>query len=207
YPYPEDLERLLKNVQDARRAADVVVVALHDQVHGDTDYVSTTAHACIDAGADVFLCNGGTGKGVEIYEGKVFLHGVVGFGFQNSQVRHVPPSLLKRRGLPGDGSAADFYASRQHTGDRAAESGGLQRAYQETANKVLHSVVFNERCEPVEVRMFPADELSGNRHRLPVLLEPGSEQFTRVLNAQSKLCDALGSTVQTRDTYGVVEVK
>jgi hypothetical protein len=144
---------------------------------------------------------------VEIYEGKVFLHGVVGFGFQNSQVRHVPPSLLKRRGLPADGSAADFYNSRQSTGERAAGSGGLPRAYQETAEKVLHTVIFNERCEPVEVRMFPADELGGNRHRLPVLLEPGTEKFTRVLNAQTKLCEPLGSTVQIRDTYGVVEVK
>ena len=209
YPLQEDLDRLVKSVRDARRSADVVAVALHDQVHGEDshDYIRTTAHACIDAGADVFLCNGGNGKGIEIYKGKVILHGTVGFGFQNSQVRHVPPSLLRRRGLPGSGTPADFYDARHDTGIRAEQAGGLRPAYVETPEKVVHAVIFDEHSEPKEVRMYPADDLGGTRHRLPALVEPGSEQFARVLKRQAELCEGLGAKVLVRDTYCVVEVK
>ena len=33
-PYQEDLDRTYKHVTEARRHADVVIVALHDQAHG-----------------------------------------------------------------------------------------------------------------------------------------------------------------------------
>lgn len=209
FPFQEDLDRLVKSVRDARRSADVVVVAVHDQVHGASvhDYLRATAYACIDAGADVFVSTGDTGRGIEIYKGKVFLHGTVGFGFQNSQVRHVPPSLLKRKGLPTNSSAADFYAARQASGARAVREGGVPPAFVETPEKVLHAVIFDEQCQPKEVRLYPADNLRGTRHSLPALVEPGSEQFERVLKKQTELCEPLGAKVLTRDRYGVVDVK
>jgi poly-gamma-glutamate synthesis protein (capsule biosynthesis protein) len=110
FPYPDDLERLLKSVRDARRSADVVVVALHDQIHGKKlpEYVQTAAYGCVDAGADVFLLNGGTARGIEVYKGKAIIHGQQSFGFQNSQVRHVPPSVFRRKGMPPNSLASEF---------------------------------------------------------------------------------------------------
>ena len=209
FPFQEDLDRLVKSVRDARRSADVVVVAVHDQVHGPHlhDYLRTTAYGCIDAGADVFVSTGDTGRGIEIYKGKVILHGVVPFGFQNSQVSHVPPSLLKRKGLPVTGSAADFYAARQASGVRAVQEGGVPSAFVETAEKVLPAVILDEHCEVKEVRLHPADNLRGTRHNLPALIEPGSEQFERVLKVQAELCERLGAKMLVRDSYGVIEVQ
>jgi hypothetical protein len=186
----------------------VVVVALHDQAHGPKvhDYVRITAHACIDAGADVFLSSGDMGRGVEIYKDKVFLHGTVGYAFQNSQVRHVPPSLIRRKGLPPGSTAVDFYASRRSGGERSVQEGGVAPAYQETAEKVLHAVVFDEDCRPKEVRLYPAELLPGSRHRLPALVERGTEQYQRILKVHAGLCAELGAEMRDGDGYGVIEV-
>jgi poly-gamma-glutamate synthesis protein (capsule biosynthesis protein) len=209
FPFQEDLDRLVKSVRDARRSADVVVVALHDQVHGDDshDYIRTTARACIDAGADIFLCNGGIWRGIEIYEGKVILHGQQSFGFQNSQVRHVPPSLLRRKGLGPDASAADFYKSRRDANVRGEAAGGLRPIMPEQPDGIIHAVVFDSRCEVQEVRAYPAVNLGSNRHRLPALVEPGSERFHNVLKRASDLSGRLNTPFQARESYGVVEVK
>jgi poly-gamma-glutamate synthesis protein (capsule biosynthesis protein) len=208
FPFQEDLDRLIKSVRDARRSADVVVVALHDQVHGDDshDYIKETAYACVDAGTDVFLCNGGVGRGVEIYEGKVILHGTQSFGFQNSQVRRVPPSLLRRKGLPPDSSAADFYAARREGGVRRGEASGLPPIFPEQPEGLVHSVVFDQHCEPKEVRVYPAASVGQTRHRLPVLIEPGSEQFGRVLKRAVELNDRLRTGLEAREAYGAVPV-
>jgi poly-gamma-glutamate synthesis protein (capsule biosynthesis protein) len=209
FPFKEDFDRLIKSVRDARRSADVVVVAVHDQVHGEDshDYIRITARACIDAGADVFLCMGGIGRGIEVYEGKVILHGQQSFGFQNSQVRHVPPSLVERKGLGRDATAADFYKSRRDAHVIGEQAGGLPPVFPEQSDGIIHAVVFNPRCEVQEVRAYPAVNLGGSRHRLPALIDPGSERFGTVMKTATELSGRLGTPFQARESYGVVEVK
>jgi poly-gamma-glutamate synthesis protein (capsule biosynthesis protein) len=209
FPYPEDLERLVKSVRDARRAADVVMVALHDQIHGKQlpAYVRTAANACIDAGADVFLLNGGTARGIEIYKGKALIHGQQSFGFQNSQVRHVPPSVFRRKGMPADSLAVEFYEDRREAHARAERAGGLPGSYVEQAGGLVHTVVFDQQCEVKEIRGYPAANVGGTRHRLPVLLEPSSDLYTQVMQRAANQCKTFGTDFEVRDGYGVVAVK
>jgi poly-gamma-glutamate capsule biosynthesis protein CapA/YwtB (metallophosphatase superfamily) len=58
-PYPEDLEKLRTQVGEVKRAADLVVVSLHQGQASRpailTDYERTLAHAAVDCGADVVL--------------------------------------------------------------------------------------------------------------------------------------------------------
>jgi poly-gamma-glutamate capsule biosynthesis protein CapA/YwtB (metallophosphatase superfamily) len=58
-PYPEDREKLRTQVREAKRAADLVVVSLHQGQASRpailTDYERTLAHAAVDCGADVVL--------------------------------------------------------------------------------------------------------------------------------------------------------
>lgn len=206
FPYQEDLDRLLKSVLDARRQADVVVVALHDQIHGEKvpEYVRTAAYGCIDSGVDIFICTGGTARGIEIYKGKAIIHGQQSFGFQNSQVRHVPPSVIRRKGLSPDSITADFYANRREAHARAEQAGGLRPSYVEQAGGLVHAVVLDEHCEVKEVRGYPALNIGGTRRRLPQLLEPDSERYHRVLERAVNQCKALGTAFEVRDGYGVV---
>ena len=100
FPYQEDLDRIYKHVREARRQADIVVVALHDQSHGlgIHPYIDTFAHGVIDAGADIYFCNAGEHRGVEIYKGKALIYGQPGLFLQTEAVTHVPSSYMSRVG-------------------------------------------------------------------------------------------------------------
>ncbi len=169
FPYQEDLDRLCKQIQEARRSAEVVVVGLHDQIHGQFvhDYIRTVSHGSIDAGADLFLCTAGHAKGIEIYKGKAIVHGVHGYCFQNSPVRHVPRSLLVRKGLNPDGTAADFYRARREGHVRAEKEAGLQPSSPEKVGGLVYAAVFNKNLELKEVRAYPTERtkgVKGSRH-------------------------------------------
>ncbi len=212
FPYQEDLESLYRQIREARRSAEVVVVALHDQIHGDTvhDYIRTVSRGSIDAGADIFAATAGIAKGVEIYKGKAIVHGVHGYCFQNSQVRHVPRSLLVRKGLNPDGTARDFYASRTEGHVRAQQEGGLAPTYHAEVGGLVYAAVFDKQLELKEVRAYPTERtkgVKGSRHEIPQLLEPGSELFNRVLKRETERCRQLDTRFEVRDSYGVVEVK
>ena len=72
---------------------------------------------------------------------------------------------------------------------------------------VVQAVVFNQDCEPSEVRMYPVASAGQTRHRLPLLLEPGSEPFGRAMTRAAELCDRVGTALQERDGYGAIAVK
>jgi poly-gamma-glutamate synthesis protein (capsule biosynthesis protein) len=212
YPYQEDLERLYKQIRDARRAAEVVVVALHDQIHGDFvhDYIKTVSHGCIDAGADIFAATAGVAKGVELYHGKAIIHGVHGYCFQNAQVRHVPRALLERKGVDPNGTAADFYAARTEGHVRAQREGGLAPSYHAEVGGLVYAAVFDDQLELKEIRAYPTERakgVRGSRHEIPMLLEPGSELFNRVLKREGERCANLDTAFEVRDSYGVVPVQ
>ncbi len=214
FPYQEDLDRLYQQIRSARRQAEVVVVALHDQIHDPGkdlkthDYIRTTAYGAIDAGADVFICNGGTARGVEIYKGKVILHGQGGgFGLSNMQVEHVPESLLRRKGLGPESTTADFYGKRESDHVRSQEAGGLPPILTRDTEHVIQAVVFDQSFEAQEVRAYPIARPGGTRERVAGLVEPGSEVFNRAIQRATDLCKPFGTTFDVRDSYGALAVR
>ena len=74
---------------------------------------------------------------------------------------------------------------------------------------MVYAVVFDKQLELKEVRAYPTDHAKdvGSRHRIPYLLEPGSELFNRVLKRETERCRQLDTKFEVRDSYGVVEVK
>jgi poly-gamma-glutamate capsule biosynthesis protein CapA/YwtB (metallophosphatase superfamily) len=85
-PYPEDLEKLCTQVGAAKRAADLVVVSLHQGQASRpavlTDYERVLARAAIDCGADVVLGHHHHFlRGIEVYAGKPIFYGLGHFVF------------------------------------------------------------------------------------------------------------------------------
>ena len=81
YPEPETLARMEREISELRKQVDVVVVAIHKGIGflpvKLADYEFAVSHAAIDAGADIILGHHAhILKGVEIYKGKVILHGM-----------------------------------------------------------------------------------------------------------------------------------
>jgi len=208
FPYQEDLDRIYRHVTEARRHADVVIVALHDQAHGVGvhDYINTFAHGCIDAGADIYINHGGVQRGIEFYKGKAILYGQPPLYLQNNEVTKLPTSMKLRLGLRIDSTAGELLEERERSRARATSAGGPIQAFSGIGSAV-HTVVFGQNAELREVRIYPTEEyvIRGRRPRLsvPRLAEPGGEKFNQVIERAQDRSKPFGTIIEIRDGMGV----
>src|ERR1700676_1194925 len=104
-PNPEDAQRILQGIRDARRHADLVIVYQHNHVFGNhsfatiftegmrerlapNDWLKKWTHAEVDAGADIIVMHGAPLlHGVEIYHGRPIFYDLGNF------IYNVPPVL------------------------------------------------------------------------------------------------------------------
>ena len=211
FPYQEDLDRIYKHVREARRQADIVVVALHDQSHGlgIHPYIDTFAHGVIDAGADIYFCNAGEHRGVEIYKGKALIYGQPGLFLQTEAVTHVPSSYMSRVGASSDGLAADFLDVRAEAAAAAREFGPGASERQSSGGTAVHLCIFDQQFELKEIRIQPLEPSSGPRFRrgLPLMPEPGSPLSERVLEYSVEVSKPFGTPVEIRDGLGIISLK
>ncbi len=87
--HPEDLQRNLAAISVARQTADVVIVYLHHH-HWEADWEAVPdwtkqfAHACIDAGADMYVSHGVPMLlGIEVYRHKPIFYSLGNFIFHS----------------------------------------------------------------------------------------------------------------------------
>src|SRR5260370_20630532 len=76
-PYQVDLERNYRWIREARRQAEFVVVAFHDQGArrpAEEEYTRIFAYGAIDAGADIYVNTGCRHGGLETHESNVSRH-------------------------------------------------------------------------------------------------------------------------------------
>ena len=211
FPYQEDLDRIYKHVREARRQADIVVVALHDQSHGlgIHPYIETFAHGVIDAGADVYFCNAGEHRGVEIYKGKALIYGQPSLFLQTEAVTHVPSSFMSRVGADADGLAADFLDARAEAAAEARELGPGASEMQSPGGTAVHLCIFDHQFDLKEIRIQPLEPSAGPRFRrgLPLMPEPGSPVGERVLEYSVEVSKTFGTPVEVRDGMGIIGLK
>jgi poly-gamma-glutamate synthesis protein (capsule biosynthesis protein) len=104
-PNPEDSQRILQSIRDARRQADVVIVYQHNHVFSNhsfatiftegmqerlapNDWLKKWTHAEVDAGADIVVMHGAPLlHGVEIYHGKAIFYDLGNF------IYNLPPTI------------------------------------------------------------------------------------------------------------------
>jgi poly-gamma-glutamate capsule biosynthesis protein CapA/YwtB (metallophosphatase superfamily) len=104
-PIKEDAERILQSIRDAKQHADLVIVYQHNHVFGNkafstifneglaerlapNEWLTTWAHAEIDAGADIIVMHGAPLlHGVEIFHGKPIFYDLGNF------IYNVPPAI------------------------------------------------------------------------------------------------------------------
>jgi len=104
-PNPEDAQRILQSIRDARQHADLVIVYEHNHVFGNRSFTNIFTegmqerlapnewlvkwtHAEVDAGADIVVMHGAPLlHGVEIYRGRPIFYDLGNF------IYNVPPTL------------------------------------------------------------------------------------------------------------------
>jgi len=104
-PHPQDAQRILQSIRDARKQADLLIVYQHNHVFGNHSFATIFTegmqerlapnawlkkwtHAEVDAGADIVVMHGAPLlHGVEIYRGKPIFYDLGNF------IYNVPPTL------------------------------------------------------------------------------------------------------------------
>ena len=104
-PHPEDAQRILQSIREARQRADLVIVYQHNHVFSNhsfatiftegmperlapNDWLIQWTHQEVDAGADIVVMHGAPLlHGVEIYRGRPIFYGLGNF------IYNVPPTL------------------------------------------------------------------------------------------------------------------
>jgi len=102
-----DVKRIREAIAAARRESHVVVASIHAhearRKHELSDlFIQPFAHACIDAGADVYFSSGPhVLRGIELYKGKPIFYSLANFFFQVETHRYTPAEDFTSWGLDG----------------------------------------------------------------------------------------------------------
>jgi poly-gamma-glutamate capsule biosynthesis protein CapA/YwtB (metallophosphatase superfamily) len=211
FAFREDVDRIVKFVREARRQADIVVVALHDQSlkqgGGVHDYIRTTAYAAVDAGADLWVNTGGLQRGIEVYNGKVILWGLPMLYLQNNQISRLPSSSYAYWGLPPDSTVADLIEVREKRAQPRPGAPQQARVYPLTPAG-LYEVVFDAGNQATEVRIQPfALDEDAPRYRRDLPLWPTDEQAAAFVNDVIPLSEPYGTQVVAEDGVAVAKIK
>ncbi|MEN0137794.1 MAG: CapA family protein, partial [Rhodococcus sp. (in: high G+C Gram-positive bacteria)] len=113
-----DVAALVESVQEARRQADLVFVALHchegtsGRWNSDTpaEFLRPLAHTLIDSGANAILGSGPPVlRGVELYRNRPICYSLGNFIFTLETVESFPLEVYEQQQMPPKSSPADLY--------------------------------------------------------------------------------------------------
>ena len=133
FPHKQDLKRMIADITEAKKNADIVVVSFHWGIHfirgTIADYQQYYAHFAIDAGADLILGHHAhVIKPIEVYKGKAIFYSLGNFccdeglneadilmkhktieGFLGSKKRNTVRRLETLTPIPGRRKSDDYY--------------------------------------------------------------------------------------------------
>jgi poly-gamma-glutamate capsule biosynthesis protein CapA/YwtB (metallophosphatase superfamily) len=219
----DDLDRICTQIREARRQADIVCVALHDQGHGLVDamgHIKEFGQLAIEAGADIYFCNAGDLNGIEFYKDKPMIYGVPTFFLQTEAVRHLPSSVMSRYNLSPDSTTADFVEARDQSKVRALAATKYNRWTERTSGSAVHLCVFDHHADLKEIRVQPIEQFGGGvmsvddqvkvprfRRGLPLMPEPDAPVSKRVLERFKEECRSYGTDVDVQEGVAIVRAK
>jgi poly-gamma-glutamate synthesis protein (capsule biosynthesis protein) len=198
-PESVDLEDIVANVRRARRNVDLVMVSIHaHEAHGDREAPATFlpqfAHACVDAGADIFIGHGPhVLRGIEIYKRKPIFYSLGNFIFEAEGMRQIQREIYENCGITGR-DPADFF-------DQAMKDFADQRYWE----SVLAHVTF-ERRELTEVRLHPIvlqRDLPRAQRGIPVRADKSQSRI--ILEKLSRLSMPFGTKISASDDTGIIQ--
>lgn len=112
---PVDEARILREIRNATKLADYVVVTSHTHQSAATPpaWLSEFIKKCLDAGAVTYIIHGPHElRPIEIYKGKPIFYSLGNFVFQNETIDPMPSDHYELYNLPDTALAADLYDAR-----------------------------------------------------------------------------------------------
>jgi poly-gamma-glutamate synthesis protein (capsule biosynthesis protein) len=212
----KDVTENLRQVREARRQADWVIVSLHSHEVGGPTFLTARkrteveewatfakdfSRQCIDEGADIVVGHGPHYTlGVELYKGKPIFHSLGNFSTQSETVRFLPALSYSRFGLDYNATPADFLDARSECDTKAHPADPL---YWESICAVCKFASGNLK----QILLYPVDLGYGrprSQRGRPLLAD--TENGKKIISRLSRLSKGLGAEIHYRDGCGIVTV-
>ncbi|MDY6818342.1 MAG: CapA family protein [Halobacteriales archaeon] len=211
-PKDEDIEATLERIRAADRQADWVVASLHGHEgegafhndHSIPTFYEEFAHACIDAGADIFIGHGPhVLRGIEIYDGAPVFYSLGDFLMQNETVSRLPAEIYDRYDLSADALPPDLFDERvfDEDGNRIGFLG--DSAFWESVLPVCRfddGALDRIELHPLELG-FEAPRPQRGRPRLAT-----GETATRILEELAELSEPYDTDIGIEDGKGIITI-
>jgi hypothetical protein len=215
-----DLEGNLRAIKDARKQADLVIVAHHaavnDGMRGEKpcSFVTPYAKQCIDAGADVFVGHGWHRQlGMEIYKGKPIWYGTGNFFAQSQFLQRIPADTYDGHGFNLDElpklMPSDFHDTREgRMAHWSQEPGGVVAVLDMEGGKftALKLVPFSVGYEfGTGGKTGKVRETGSRMEGRPMLADKADGE--KIISHVKRLSGAFGTNIEYKDGIGVVAIK
>lgn len=147
-----DVQRNIRAVGEAKRAADFVIMHIHHSTrtgHRPAERIQQLAHTLIDAGADIIVGDGPhVLQGIEIYRGRPIFYSLGNFFYQSETIKRFPADFYERSGLDAAATPQDALDVRDaiRSGKRLADKVQPTRTgdvYMKWFEALLGQVVFD----------------------------------------------------------------
>lgn len=214
----DDVEGNLRSIKDARRQADFVLVHLHTH-EWDPDrglsvpakFVPPFAHACIEAGADVFVSQGSHAllRGIEIYRNKVIFYDPGDFVGMYRTMTRLPADFYWRVGFSAqvrgwEATPADAFDALASLPPPLNPPGGY------FSSPVKCSIVavcsFTGDGKLTEVKLYPVTMVGEPRGQsgLPILAD--AEMAKKAIEYLGELSAPFGTKIDSKEGVGLVRL-
>jgi len=208
-PHERDLKAIVASIKDARRQADWVIVSYHghESAPGNREvppqFVTTFAHAAIDAGADIVVGHGPhVLRGIEIYKGKPIFYSLGNFIFQNETIRFLPSELYEQYGLGSEALPADLYDARTSNDQRGFPADKLNW------ESVIAVVTFSGEKALEEIKLYPLSLGFGQSRTKRGRPMPADAALGKsIIDRLASLSAPFGTEIVYSDGIGVVKPK
>ena len=204
-PDPIDEERILDEIREAKRQADIVLFSIHthEMVGKDffsiPEFISTISHKAIDAGASVVIGHGPHMlRGVEAYHGGVIFHSLGNFLFQTETIASQPYDAFVKMHLSQDTRVGEYMDNRSKNGTVGYP------VMPDIWNAFVPSWTM-ENGELQNVKLYPIElgqHLSRAQRGWPRLSE-SNETLEKI----RLLSEKLGTKIKIENGIGTVELK
>lgn len=203
YPNTSDLNRILKNIKEAKLQSDVVIVSIHShQFAGNSkyyppDFIKIFARACIDNGASIVVGHGPhLLRGVDVYKNGVIFYSLGNFIFESETISRLPADFYEKYNVDKEDGIAVALQKRSHSGKI-----GLYTD-QNTWQSVLVSIEIDKYEK--RIKFYPIDlgfEMPSYLNGLPKL--SSSDQILLQLQSLSK---DYGTTITMNKKYAELNI-
>jgi poly-gamma-glutamate capsule biosynthesis protein CapA/YwtB (metallophosphatase superfamily) len=197
-----DQARILREITNAARLADFVVVSIHSHQPGNysqepPDWMKELTRACIDAGGAMVAIHGPHQlRGIEIYKDKPILYSIGNLFLQTETIDPAPADRYESAGLGPEALVSDYLVAKKH------ETTGFPSS-PKWYESVLALPTF-EQGVLTELRLAPLD--LGQKLPLPqrgtARLAQG-ERAKAILERLQGLCKPFGTTFTLEGGMGV----